>query len=300
MMPVKTHVLFLIFVTAATVPLFTPAQGRGLPNVPASVAEPDHSRLVTQREDLSKERNVLNARIRAFNRQCATAREGSPKAASCRSKDAELSRAKAAYRNHKHLFFEALGHALARSSDSKAVGKITGSGSFALLSRDGKRISGKNFYKILLKKDVSIITGSNGHVRGNLPDGTVFTVGPNAQVLIDEFVYDKRKDDTGTFKGEIKRGVFRWVTGHIGRRRKFHARLGFPDGSLGTRGTDLEIFVARDKSGYVKLFSGVIDLTLATGGNKLTMHQRQILRFDSHGTVSGPLPMEPNDMPKEQ
>ncbi|HAD24262.1 MAG TPA: hypothetical protein DCF61_00855, partial [Alphaproteobacteria bacterium] len=47
-----------------------------------------------------------------------------------------------------------------------------------------------------------------------LLDETVFTVGPNSQLVIDEFVYDPNTD-TGKLTANFTRGVLRYVSGKV-------------------------------------------------------------------------------------
>lgn len=74
-----------------------------------------------------------------------------------------------------------------------------------------------------------------------LRDETVFTVGPDSAVTIDEFVYDP-KQGTGKIVANYSKGVFRYVSGRIGKVAPENIELRLPVGTIGIRGTQL--FVA--------------------------------------------------------
>ena len=79
-----------------------------------------------------------------------------------------------------------------------------------------------------------ITTDSNGLVQVLLLDGTTFTVGPNSQLTIDEFVYNP---DTGDARvaASLTRGVFRFV-GARTSQTEGGATIRTPVGTIGIRG----------------------------------------------------------------
>lgn len=79
-----------------------------------------------------------------------------------------------------------------------------------------------------------ITTDSAGLVQILLLDGTTFTVGPNSQLIIDEFVYDP---DTGDAKvvASLTKGVFRFV-GARTSQKDGGATVKTPVGTIGIRG----------------------------------------------------------------
>ncbi len=81
-----------------------------------------------------------------------------------------------------------------------------------------------------------IATGPDSKLQIMLADETVFTIGPNAALTIDEFVFD-----AGTGRGrlgaDIARGAFRFVTGRIAAANPQDMRVTTPVGTMGIRGT---------------------------------------------------------------
>jgi hypothetical protein len=81
-----------------------------------------------------------------------------------------------------------------------------------------------------------IITSANSGMQVLLLDETVFTIGPNSDVAIDEFVYDPATGD-GRIVADMAKGVMRFVTGKIPLNNPSSMDLNLPVGSIGIRGT---------------------------------------------------------------
>ena len=79
-----------------------------------------------------------------------------------------------------------------------------------------------------------ITTDANGLVQVLLLDGTTFTVGPNSQLTIDEFVYDPGTGDAKVV-ASLTRGVFRFV-GARTSQTEGGATIRTPVGTIGIRG----------------------------------------------------------------
>ena len=81
-----------------------------------------------------------------------------------------------------------------------------------------------------------IVTGSKSGLQILLLDQTVFTIGPNASMVIDQFIYDPSKAG-GQVGASISKGVFRFVSGKIARRNPAGFKLKLPVATLSVRGT---------------------------------------------------------------
>jgi hypothetical protein len=95
-------------------------------------------------------------------------------------------------------------------------------------------ISGKALYLNDLVK-----TGAGGRLQIMLLDETTFTVGQNAEMVLDEFVYDP-KTNAGKVSAQILKGNFRFVTGRIAKRDVGDVRVALPTATIGIRGTIVE------------------------------------------------------------
>jgi hypothetical protein len=81
-----------------------------------------------------------------------------------------------------------------------------------------------------------IKTDEQGNLQILLLDETVFTIGPNSTLVIDEFVYDP-KTQNGKVQASIAKGVFRYVSGKIAAKKPSNVTLKLPAATIGIRGT---------------------------------------------------------------
>ncbi|MBI3323328.1 MAG: FecR domain-containing protein [Candidatus Omnitrophica bacterium] len=82
----------------------------------------------------------------------------------------------------------------------------------------------------------SISTGPEAGLQILLLDETVFTIGPNSSIVIDEFVYNPRTA-SGKLSARVVKGAFRFVTGKIARKHPEDMEVKLPAGTIGIRGT---------------------------------------------------------------
>ena len=82
----------------------------------------------------------------------------------------------------------------------------------------------------------AIRSGTRSGMQILLLDQTVFTIGPESELVIDEFVYDPRTS-AGKLSAEITKGVFRFVSGKIAHEKPEDMNVKLPAGTLGVRGT---------------------------------------------------------------
>lgn len=100
--------------------------------------------------------------------------------------------------------------------------------------------------------DERISTTSSGLGEFLFVDGTKFAVGGNSSVVIDRFVYDNSK----TFNQltlNAARGSFRWVSG---KSKSEAYEIVTPAGTIGVRGTRLDIYVGPGGETAVVLLEG--------------------------------------------
>ncbi len=82
----------------------------------------------------------------------------------------------------------------------------------------------------------TITTGANSNLQILLLDETVFTVGFQSNVVIDEFVYDPASKD-GKVDVRMNQGTFRFTTGQIARKNPEQLKVKLPVATIGVRGT---------------------------------------------------------------
>ena len=81
-----------------------------------------------------------------------------------------------------------------------------------------------------------IVTGPAGGLQIMLLDGTTFTVGPNASMLIDRFVYDPGTGG-GRIGATIERGTVRVISGRASRQDAEAVSVRTPTATVGIRGS---------------------------------------------------------------
>jgi hypothetical protein len=84
-----------------------------------------------------------------------------------------------------------------------------------------------------------------------LLDESSFTVGPNSEVVIDEFVYDPAANQ-GKLLAKVTRGTFRYVSGGIGRLGTERAQIQTQISVIGIRGTIVLRDEVRDAAGNLQ------------------------------------------------
>ena len=129
-----------------------------------------------------------------------------------------------------------------------------------------------------------VITGPTGSLKVLLLDETVFSIGPNGDMVIDEFVYDPDADSTPSkFLARITKGAFRFVAGKMGHRPD-QWRVSVPSGTIGIRGTTFNVDAEPDGSGEIDVEEGEIVLTeydsgkewVVDAGHKLVVENFQV------------------------
>lgn len=101
----------------------------------------------------------------------------------------------------------------------------------------------------------AITTGPEGTLQILLADETVFTIGPNSAITIDEFIYDPNTN-AGKVSASVVKGVFRFVTGKVAQREPKAMQVKLPAGLIGIRGTIVAGRTEGEKSLVVLLGPG--------------------------------------------
>jgi hypothetical protein len=112
-----------------------------------------------------------------------------------------------------------------------------------------------------------IITSANSGMQVLLLDETVFTIGPNSDVAIDEFVYDPATGD-GRIVADMAKGVMRFVTGKIPLNNPSSMDVNLPVGSIGIRGT-IGLIRSMTAEQANQIVPGSFDTTDANTANQL-------------------------------
>ncbi len=138
----------------------------------------------------------------------------------------------------------------------------------------------------------AIQSGQRSGMQILLLDQTVFTIGPDSELVIDEFVYDP-KTNAGKLSAEITKGVFRFVSGKIAHEKPEDMNVKLPSGTLGVRGTMVagRVDPATKSSRLVLLGEGPENDTGAPAGAFLACNAGECVRINRPGygtTIDGP------------
>ena len=102
----------------------------------------------------------------------------------------------------------------------------------------------------------TVVTGASGQVELIFTDGTKLVVGPSSKLLLEDYLL--RTDGTpGKLAVNMLAGTFRFFTGTM---PKSSYELTTPSGTIGVRGTIIEIFVNYAGNALIALLEGKIDL----------------------------------------
>lgn len=141
----------------------------------------------------------------------------------------------------------------------------------------------------------NIETGPNSGMQIMLLDETIFTIGPDAGMVIDEFVYDPNTS-TGQVTASVVKGAFRFVSGRVAKKTPQNMSVRTPVGTIGIRGTSAAgIVTPPDASGnqtgsFILLGPGVDNnaderagrITVSNGGTSV-----EITRSGFGTTITG-------------
>jgi len=81
-----------------------------------------------------------------------------------------------------------------------------------------------------------VTTDAAGRLQVLLLDETIFTLGPNSDMVLDDFVYDP-KSGSGKVEAAISKGTFRFVTGKIAQKDPSKLKIKVAVGTIGVRGS---------------------------------------------------------------
>jgi hypothetical protein len=128
---------------------------------------------------------------------------------------------------------------------SSAVAEIarvkTASGA-AVVERDAAKIRPSPGLQLVAGD--RLVTGKDGRIAVTFVDNTRFAVGPNSNVRVSQFQYDRTRQK-GTMVTEVNRGSLAVVSGKIAKSGKDAMKVRTPNTLLGVRGTKFIIEVGK-------------------------------------------------------
>lgn len=129
---------------------------------------------------------------------------------------------------------------LALASDA-TVGSIKSVGGTAYIIRNGAAIETKAGTRVL--RHDSLKTGADGSLSMVFRDDTLLALGPNSQLVINEFLFSPGEGKL-SFVARLLKGTAACVTGIIGKLSPDSVRFETPVANIGIRGTRFAASVA--------------------------------------------------------
>ena len=242
-----------------------------------------------------------NAKEKAFGSACHEVdADDAARMSSCQSQQASLRAEKASLLARLRAFnadVDTATHEAACSPPSSRplIGGATEiQGTVYWETSDGRRVPVRPGTPIFLGEH--LVLGPDSHAKFVLKDDTTFTMGPNSDMVLDEFVYDP---DTSLRKisVDIFHGAMRWVTGKLievnpSLRDPSRMQVKTGMGTIGVRGTDFEVSINADQSESIRLYKGHVDFT-SISGSYITLDPGQMINIGSDGSLGQTMSINP-------
>ena len=143
-------------------------------------------------------------------------------------------------------------------------------------------------HKAVVKERVAlnnrIRTGPASRLQVLLLDRTNFTIGSNAQIVVDKFVYDPNRNASAVGLS-VTRGAFRFLSGKATKANPGQSYINTPVASIGIRGTIVEGVVGEDAVRIARLLPQLAGV--AADGERATLI---LLRGPGANPATGELP----------
>jgi hypothetical protein len=284
----------LLVLGAALLPCILVAQVPKIADIPIGLPALLHQRLTQTAESLTARRNQLVKKAADHNAKCSAVPENTPEWRSCSDEQTNLEAERRQYIDAVNRFNDDVAKSVseqgipAGTTPGPQIGSVAVCRGAFIITPGGHKFPIQHGTPI--QQNAHITTGPEGSLQILLADETVFTLGPNSDMVLDEFVYDP-KTSAGKITASVAKGTFRWVTGKMTHEDPESSGVKVAVGTIGVRGTDFETEVLPDGSGSVKLFAGQVEINEYKTGNQLVLSPGEMVTFTADGTFSAPGPV---------
>lgn len=141
-------------------------------------------------------------------------------------------------RKHLALFFAA--GLFATSPALAEIARVKQAQGQVQILRGSAKLAPKPGFQLLAQD--RMVTGRDGRIALTFVDNTRFALGPNSDVRVSEFDYDRRKR-SGKFVTQVDRGSLAVVSGQIAKSNRDAMKVRTPKTWLGVRGTRFVVTV---------------------------------------------------------
>lgn len=144
----------------------------------------------------------------------------------------------------------------------------------------------KKFVRFPIAQDELLETNDGAAMLVEFLDKTVLTLGPDARLIIDTFVYDP-KSGAGTSVYKLTVGTFRFISGKMNHA---NVRIVTPSAIIGIRGSDAVITVSPEGATTVDVLAGEFEVSNDDGGDPTTVSPAQSISVSTVGVVGAVTP----------
>ncbi|NKB50430.1 MAG: hypothetical protein GKS02_13815 [Alphaproteobacteria bacterium] len=89
-----------------------------------------------------------------------------------------------------------------------------------------------------------VVTGADGSVGVTFSDSSMFSVGPNTEIVVDKYVFDPNAGN-GSFTANMAKGTLQFISGEISKLSPDAVRVNIPTGTIAVRGTRFLVEVGK-------------------------------------------------------
>lgn len=171
------------------------------------------------------------------------------------------------------------------------IGKVSAIKGDVTAVRDGKNIA-LSLNTILEEKDL-IKTGVDGRLQIVFNDKTIISIGKNSTFDITEYIYDDQKPKESKVLFNVNKGIFKTITGQIGKLNPSKFKLKTKSASIGIRGTIYFVDVQPGEQETYSCTEGSIEVVTASGSVVVPAGYQTKVEFGKPPTV-------PTQMDQEQ
>jgi len=286
--------------------IFNQASAQSVPamkDIPESINIAERDALLSLKAQLEAEKQEIIEKTGTHNKKCSGVEEGSSLERSCADEQNALEARISSYGEGVKKYNARIDSASAQSVTQRPVNISSGSntypvaltairGEFCLERSDGSKVTNKDYRlgtSAQIDTGTRITTGEGARVQIVFPNKTVFTVGANSDMVLDEFVFNP--DLTAKkIMVNMTKGVFRWVTSKVKPIPVYPSdiKVKLPVGCIGIRGTDFEVTLSPDGSGSIVLYSGQLEITEKKTGSQFLMDAGDTVTIGADGDIGRP------------
>ena len=167
-----------------------------------------------------------------------------------------------------------------------SVGKITKVRGAVFVIRSSGKIVGK--VGLPLEKSDIVQTKARGWAKLKFNDGTVITVGRNSRMEIKKYLYDGSRKSEASFG--FAKGVFKTITGAIGKVAPEKFKVHTPNATIGIRGTEFFVEIVKNRVRVI-CSRGRISVSNRLGEVEVNAGRETIVAPSSKPTSATPINM---------